>query len=240
MPHDRKRDIVKILNENGRVSVAHLAKTLYVSEMTIRRDLNQLEKQSIVKRYRGGAVLIQDSVEMSISRRFFVNEDSKKILGKEAAAYLKDDIVVYIDSSSTSQYVLPHIKEFKNIKVITNSLRAVHMAAKLQIPCVLIGGEYYLNDMCFVGTIAEQYARHFNVDVAFFSTMGLSADGIISDSDIGQTTIRKIVMENSAKNIFLFDENKLNKKYVYNLCIKDDVDDVITYFHEKTEHSVKK
>lgn len=225
--NDRKDDIIKILNKKGRASVAEFAKTLYVSEMTVRRDLSELERQRIVKRYRGGAVLICDESDMSVSKRFFVNEESKKALSLEAVKYLYDNMTVYIDSSSTCQYIVSHIKRFKNINIVTNSVKVLLMASNLQIRCFLIGGEYYSNDMCFVGTLAEQYASQFNADVAFFSAAALSQDGIISDSDIEQTTIRKIIMKNSEKNIFLFDNNKLNKKFVYTLCHADDADDVI-------------
>lgn len=223
----RINDIIKILNEKGRVSVSELSKILFVSEMTIRRDFIEMEKESIIKRYRGGAVLISDGVDMSISKRFFVNEESKKALSKEAASFISDNMTVYIDSSSTCQHIVTHIRNFKNITITTNSIKTLLMASKLSIRCILIGGEYYEKDMCFVGTVAEQYAKQFNFDIAFFSSMGLSQDGIISDMDINQAAIRKIIMANSEKNIFLFDKDKLNKKYMYTLCRKDETDKII-------------
>ena len=98
----------------------------------------------------------------------------------------------------------------------------------MHIPCFLIGGKYYEYDMCFVGSVAEDYAAQLNVDIAFFSARGMSEEGIISDDDIEQASIRKIIMNNSKKNIFLFENNKLNKKYFFTLCHKDDIDAVIT------------
>lgn len=225
--NERQNDIVEILYKKDRVSVSELAQTLYVSDMTIRRDLKELESRGIVKRYRGGAVLIRDDADMSISHRFFVNEKNKKALAKEAAEYVNDDMTVYIDSSSTCQYVVAHLVKFKNIKIVTNSIKALFLASKLQLKCFLIGGEYCNGDMCFVGSIAEQYARQFNIDVAFFSSGGLSADGVISDNNIEQTAIRKVIMTNTEKIIFLFDNDKLNKKFLYNVCHADDVDKVI-------------
>ncbi|MBE6755653.1 MAG: DeoR/GlpR transcriptional regulator [Ruminococcaceae bacterium] len=227
MSQNRRNDIVDILYEKGRVSVAELAKVLFVSEMTIRRDLIEMEKEGLLKRYRGGAVLSSTDNEMPISKRFYVEEKEKKFLAKMAGTYLSDNLTVYIDSSSTCQYIIPYISRFKNIIIVTNSVNALLMASKLQIPCFLIGGKYYQHDMCLVGSIAEDYARRFNVDVAFFSSLGLSKDGIISDSDMEQTAIRKIIMENSKKNIFLFEKNRLDKKFFYTVCHKNDVDEVI-------------
>lgn len=224
----RKKDILDLLYEKDRVSVAELAKTLYVSEMTIRRDLNQLEKTGMLKRYRGGAVLTLSEDGMPISRRFFVDESEKRSLSKKAEKFLDNNLTVYIDSSSTCHYIIPFIKKFHNTMIITNSLNALQISSKLQIPCILIGGEYYEKDMCFIGSIAEQYAEQFNIDVAFFSSGGFSKDGIISDHDIKQSNIRKIIMKHSEKNIFIFDKNKLNKKYFYTVCNSSAADEIIT------------
>lgn len=223
----RENDILKILYEKGRASVTELSKSLFVSEMTVRRDLTVMEKQGIIKRYRGGAVPVSDANDMPVLQRFFVDEAAKKFLSNKAAEFLRDGITVYIDSSSTCQYLIYEIKKFKSIGIVTNSVGALLSAAKMQIPCFLIGGKYYCHDMCFTGVIAEQYARQFNVDVAFFSAMGLSEDGIISDPDIEQTSIRRIIMDNARKNIFLFEKNKLNTEYLYTLCRKDEADAVI-------------
>lgn len=222
----RKKDILDILYASGRISVSKLAETLFVSEMTIRRDLSEMEKDGVIKRYRGGAVLNPVSSKMPITQRFFVDENEKIVLSKKAIGFLSDDLTVFIDSSSTCQYIIPYINKFKNISIVTNSVNALLMASKSKIACVLIGGKYYERDMCFVGSIAEQYANEFNVDIAFFSSLGLSEDGIISDTDIEQTMIRKIIMSHSKKNIFLFEKNKLNKIYVHTVCHKTDVDEV--------------
>lgn len=224
---DRKKEIFDILYEEGRISVSKLAEILYVSEMTIRRDLSDMEKNGILKRYRGGAVLTATHSEMPISRRFFVDENEKKDLSKQSVKFLDDNLTIYIDSSSTCQYIIPYINKFKNITLITNSVNALLMASRMQIPCILIGGKYYCQDMCFVGSLTEQYAEQFNVDVAFFSSLGMSEDGIISDPDIEQTMVRRIIMDHSKKNIFLFEKNKLNKKYLYTLCHKNDVDELL-------------
>lgn len=224
---DRKKDILDILYANGRVSVSKLAKALFVSEMTIRRDLSEMEKDGVLKRYRGGAVLNAVSDKMPIAQRFLVDEREKICLSKKAISFLYDNLTIFIDSSSTCQYIIPYINRFKKITIVTNSVNALLIASKSEIPCILIGGKYYCQDMCFVGSIAEQYANEFNVDIAFFSSLGLSDGGIISDTDIEQTRIRKIIMSHSKKNIFLFEKCKLNQIYTYTVCHKSDVDEVI-------------
>ena len=222
----RKKDIFDILCEKKRISVSELSKMLYVCEMTIRRDLSEMEKEGLIKRYRGGAIYIEGT-ELPITRRMYLSEDEKRILAKKAEIYLADNTTVFIDSSSTCHYIIPHIKKFNNIKIVTNSINALLSAAKLHIPCFLIGGEYYEQDMCFVGSVSEQYAKNINVDTAFFTTKGLSKDGIISDTDLGQTMVRYSIMKNAKKSIFLFEKEKIGKKYFHTLCRADTVDSII-------------
>lgn len=226
--NSRKGDILSILYEKGRVSVSDLAKMLYVSEMTIRRDLKEMERGGYLRRYRGGAVLKSDTREMPISERLFVDEGEKKRLCVRCEEFLCDKMTVFLDSSSTCLYIIPHLLKYKNILVVTNSVKALSSASALHIPCILIGGEYYEQDMCLVGPIAEQYARELNIDVAFMTTAAYSEeDGIISDFDLRQTAVRKIIMKNAKKTVFFFERGKLGKKLTYTLCHKDDTAAVI-------------
>jgi len=223
MISERQKEILEILYQKGRVSVAELSKTLYVTEMTVRRDLTEMEKGGFLRRYRGGAVLKINLGEMPITERLLLDKDEKEELAKKALPYLRDGMSVFLDSSSTCQYLIPHLAQQKNVTVLTNSVAVLLSASKLHLPCILIGGEYYEQDMCMVGSLAEQYVRDLNVDVAFFTTAAISEDGIISDFDLRQTMIRKIVMQNAKQNIFLFESEKRGKKLLYTLCHENDV-----------------
>lgn len=224
----RQQEILDILYETGKISVAKLAKKLYVAEMTIRRDLTTLEKGGFLKRYHGGAVLMANQRELPLSHRIMFDEKEKKALSKKCLEFLKDNMIIFIDSSSTCQYIIPHIATFKNMKIITNSVKALLTASSLHIPCVLIGGDYYEQDMCLVGSIAEQYAEELNVDLSFFATAAYSEDGIISDFDEKQLYIRKIMLRNSTQSVFLCEKNKIGKKMLHTLCRSEDMTAVLT------------
>ena len=224
----RQAEILDLLHKNGRMTVRALAKTLYVTEMTVRRDLAQMENGGYLKRYRGGAVLKADVREMPINERFFMDEGEKKELCLAAAAHLEDGMTVFLDSSSTCLYIIPHLCKYKGILVVTNSVKALTEASAYHIPCILIGGEYYAQDMCLIGPIAEQYTAELHFDVAFMTTAAYSENGIISDFDIRQTMVRRIAMKNAKKKIFLFEKSKLGKRLTYILCRKEDADAIIT------------
>lgn len=231
---ERERVIYDILCEKNRVSVSELSKLLYVSEMTVRRDLSNLSEMGLLRRFRGGAVLDSPEGDMPVSQRFYFDEDEKKLLAGRASKFLGSDMTVYIDSSSTCQYMIPHIAKLNGVTVITNSVKALMSASKLKIACILIGGEYYERDMCFVGSAAARSAAELNPDIAFFSSRGISDDGVISDADAAQTGIRRIIMKNSGKNIFLFEAGKRGKKFIYTLCRAEDADEIIETEPPKT------
>ena len=227
MENERQKEIMDILYQKGKASVSELASTLFVTEMTIRRDLAEMEKGGFLRRYRGGAVLKINLGEMPISQRLLLDKDEKKALARKCLPYIRDGITVFIDSSSTCQYLIPHLAQRKNITVVTNSVGALLTASRLHIPCILAGGEYYEQDMCMVGSLAEQAVRELNVDVAFFTTAAISNEGVISDFDLRQTMIRRIVMQNAKESIFLFEKDKLGKTLLYTLCRSEDATAVI-------------
>ena len=225
--NDRQTEIMNLIRENGRVSTKNLSKTLFVTEMTIRRDLTEMEKCGYLKRYKGGAVYMGGEEFLPVTARANVHYKEKRMVTAKIKKYLKDGMTVFIDSSSTCEFVIPVIKDFENVKIITNSVFNMLAAAEYHIKCFSTGGEYNEHDMCFVGAQTDEYLRNVNVDIAFFSARGISSDGVITDSDILQTSARKTIMKNSLKNVFLFDGSKKGKKYPFTLARAEDVDEVI-------------
>lgn len=225
--NERQQDMIEFIGRKKRASVKALAAHFFVCEMTIRRDLKELERGGYIKRYNGGAVSIEDNAVLPVAARRLLNSKEKSILSKRAEKYLCDSLTVFIDSSTTCMHVISLLSEYKDIKIITNSVMNLLEAAKYHIPCILAGGDYYEPDMCTVGSETERLLRDINADIAFFSAMGISDDGIISDSDARQTAVRKAVMQNAAKKLFLLDGEKLGKKYPYTLCRAEDADDII-------------
>ena len=96
--NSRQQEILSILYETGKISVSALAKRLYVAEMTIRRDLTAMESNGYIKRYHGGAILMIDQKEMPLSHRIVFDEKEKKALAKKCLPYLRDGMIVFIDS----------------------------------------------------------------------------------------------------------------------------------------------
>lgn len=118
MENPRHREIMRIIEKQGRATVKELSERLFVCEMTIRRDLAELEKCGLAERFRGGAacVIKNGSYPIKIRRHFL--EAEKKELALRASVYIEDNSFVFIDSSSVCAYLVPHIGKKKECKTV--------------------------------------------------------------------------------------------------------------------------
>ena len=228
MLNERQNKILERLGKNERVRVRELAKELYVSEMTVRRDLEAMERENLLKRCHGGAVKIGNYQEYPIKVRMSINSKEKKDLAEQSKKYLKDGQVIFFNSSSTCAYIIPYLKDYKNIKVITNSVHLLVLLGNHHIPCALTGGDYFEAERCLVGRSAESFLREINADIAFVSGEGVSDDGYVTDGNPDLAEISKIAIKRAKIKILLMDKSKIGNKYAYNICHIDDADEIIT------------
>ncbi len=225
--NERQQMILKLTEEKGRISTANISKTLDVSEMTVRRDLQKMENGGFIKRYHGGALIPDTYIHYPIDMRIHINEKEKRMLAKRAEKHLCDGQTIFIGSSSTCAYIIPYIKNYRNMTVITNSVGYLHTLSKYGVRCLLTGGEYRERERSLLGYDAESFLIKINPDVAFLSCDGISEQGMITLNDLNEAAIIGIVFQNAVKRIFLADSSKLGKKYRYNICAKGDADDII-------------
>lgn len=226
---ERHEDIIKILKERNQASVHYLAQQLHVSEPTIRRDLAFLEKETRIKRTFGGAVISDMATsEIPLSLRESENRLPKEIIAKKAIEHISDGKIIFIDASSTASKILKYLPNFSNLTIITNSPKNSLKLAEMKVKSFSTGGLLLENSIAYVGRGAENFVRNFNADLFFFSTRGLSEDGVLSDASIEESELRRVMMEQSKKKIFLCTSDKIGKSYMYNLCKLSDVDEIIS------------
>ena len=225
--NQRQEDILKVLRENGQVRTVSLAKKLYASEMTIRRDLKFLEDEGLLTRCHGGALPIGNQLFFPIKYRMLINDKEKKSLCADAKKFLRDDITIFFNSSSTCAYLVPLLKDFKNIKVITNSIYLVSLLSPLHIPCTVTGGEYNESEDCLYGSCTEDFLREIHPDIAFLSCEGLSSELEITESQRSMAQIAKIAVKNSKLAVFLMDSTKISSEYSHSVCRCDECENVV-------------
>ena len=114
--------ILQELQTKKVVYVNQLSEKYYVSKSTIRRDLSEMEKEGLIRRSYGGAVLVeQKSTEIPFFIRKNENQAAKDIIGSLAAQLVKDDMYIFLDSTSTAAHMTKHLKDKKNIRILTTS-----------------------------------------------------------------------------------------------------------------------
>lgn len=222
---ERYNEIMMLLNRDRSVSVKSLSKKLFMSEATIRRDLNQMEKQGLIKRTYGGAVLIEGlNKEVPLYVRESQQSNAKREICKNASRLIKDGDIIMLDASSTVQYIVEYLKQFKDLTVITNGSKTADALGKLHIKTYCTGGMLLENSSAFIGWHAENMIKEINADLFFFSCRGLSMDGKLTDASVEETKLRQIMFEHSKRKIFLCDSSKFGHTYFYNFCDLNQVD----------------
>ena len=221
----RHDEILEILKSRNHVTVHYLAEQLHVSEPTIRRDLSGLQNKKRIRRTFGGAAihdLITDEVPLEL--RQTQSLEAKEKIARQALRHIQDGQILFLDASSTVQCMVKHLKQFRDLVVITNSPKVSIMLAEGNIRSFCTGGALLDKSIAYVGNDAENFIRQFNADLFFFSCRGLSEKGMLTDSSLEESSLRRVMMQHCKKRVLLCTSDKIGKSYLYNLCSLSDVD----------------
>ena len=186
---ERQKHILETLRTEGAVWVSKLSQELGVTEETVRRDLEKLEKQEALVRTHGGAIPIDESNrEMSLEKRKYMNTEAKERLAKEAASHVVPGDTIFLDASTTTFYMARELKNMRDITIVTNSMRVItELAGNPSIKVIGVGG-FASSNQSFVGTLASNYIEeNFFATKVFFSSRGVTVNGgnIIASSMSG-------------------------------------------------------
>lgn len=159
--YNRREEIIHYLTERKSASVEEISKKIFCSPSTVRRDLDQLQKEGRVRRTRGGVILIEDNhFELPFHLRSFDNYDKKNHIAETAKQLVKEDMTVFIDSSSTCMCLAKKLKSIKNLKVLTNNpLLAYDLSQNTDIETYCVGGKLLPKSSTIQGSTACRFLR---------------------------------------------------------------------------------
>lgn len=227
MREERFQKILDILSDGKYVSVESLSKQLYVSMPTIRRDLTAMQEIGLVARSHGGAIRITDLDAPPITFRVGVNSGEKMRLASEAAKLIEDDSVIFLDESTTTLHLINYLPKFKNIKIVTNSMSVLQNLYRHKIQAYCLGGEFSRDTLSFYGRETERMVKRFGIDFMFFSSSAVNRKGWIADYSEPSNSLRRCVLEQADKKVFLCDKSKFGKHGAYTLTALSDMDYLI-------------
>src|ERR1700722_13871896 len=174
----RKQSILQRLGDTGEVDIKELATALGVAGITIRRDLNQLAADGLLRRTHGGAIKVAPpNPPFPFANKAAINIKAKEAIARRAAAEIQDGDIVFLDCGSTVFHLCPFIRN-KTIRVITNSLPIVHALQDSRISLNLICGEFDPERQAVHGKMAEYHISKYRANKAFIGVDGISPNGL--------------------------------------------------------------
>ena len=222
---EREEEILQLVNSLGRVSVDEIAEKTFSSQSTVRRALKKLEQKGLLRRHHGGAESILSLRPPQIIRHQH-NQNAKKIIAEKAAAFVLPDTCIFIDASTTVQYIIPHLFGIENLTVYTNGVDTAMRLSETNVRVICTGGELLKDSMAYVGQHAIDAVRRVYFDAMFFSSAGFD-ESKVSDWSEAETVLRRVVMEQSEKRYFLADMSKKGKRFTHIVCSVNELDEII-------------
>jgi DeoR/GlpR family transcriptional regulator of sugar metabolism len=216
--------------QNGRVTVAELSESLGVSAMTVRRDLELLEEQGLIRRVRGGALArISNAYEPPYVGRTATHNDAKRRIAKAALDLVIDGDTIVLDTGTTSLELAHALRGRKVITVVTAALRvAMELANEPDIRVVVAGGFLRPGELSLVGALAENVFSEFNCDTAFIGVGGVHPVKGITDYNPDDARIKRLAIGAAARKVLLADASKLGRAAFVNVATADEIDVLVT------------
>ena len=225
--NERQNEILRILKEKKKANVNHLAKLFYVSEATIRRDLTEMHSMGLVERSHGGALLPENSEEISIFFRMEKNAQEKERVATKALPFIPPFKSVFIDSSSTV-LALAERMDFSHKTVVTNNLQtAIQLSKKPNVTLVMLGGMVQYNTISATGSWTARQLEDFKFDLMISSCASV-IDGHSYERSLDQKEIKLTAFERAQKRILLIDNTKFGAHGAYRLTSLESYDFVVT------------
>lgn len=227
---ERRNKIYGLLRRYGRVVVGELAKDFEVSEETIRRDLDKLEKEyGIVKTYGGAFLKDEIKTDIPLFDRKKTNVEAKERIASLIEEVVLDGDAIILDASSTAVFIARKLKNKKNITLITNSVEVLLELSDVSGWKILsTGGEFTGSACALTGTKAEEMLSSYRVDKVVVSCKGLDPEFGFSDSDERQASVKRKMLACGVQKILAVDASKFDKRSFAAIGGFDGIDAIFT------------
>jgi DeoR/GlpR family transcriptional regulator of sugar metabolism len=237
LPNQRREKILEMIREDGHAKVLQLSKIFKVTEVTVRQDLEKLEKEGYIEREHGGAYL--KNIGLNVKNIALQNQENlseKAAIAKKALEFINDGDTVILDSGSTTTEIAKLITGFKNLTVITNSLNiALILGADPEINLVLTGGEFKAPTLSLTGQKAADFFNDLHVDKLFLATAGITLKSGLTYPSISDICVKRAMIESANIVYLVADSTKIGKSSFASLGALSLIDYLITDAEIKQE-----
>jgi DeoR/GlpR family transcriptional regulator of sugar metabolism len=228
---ERDEKILAVLQEKTACTVYELSQVLYVSESTVRRDLSRMEQKGLITRTFGGAIIKSNPVFEDTS--FFLREkenlQEKRALCRQAVSYIQSNTSLFIDSSTTCLQIASMLNDVKNLLIVTNGLMiANELVTRTKHRVTVLGGDIQPSTNSVLGSNAEKMLSGLHAALSILSSSAVDLHFGFSEQAEGQASLKKIMLANSDRSIFLIHDSKINKKSLAQTCAVKDASIIIS------------
>jgi DeoR/GlpR family transcriptional regulator of sugar metabolism len=225
---ERRHLIAEAVLARGAATVPELSEEFGVSQVTIRSDLEALDRQGMLTRNRGGAVVNRVArFTPAFQEQSSVHREAKRAIAERAADLLEDGDWAVLDSGSTTLYVVDFLAG-RRLTVAVNSVYSMNKLVEIpEIESLLIGGSLYRPALSFAGHLAEQLVEGMQFDKAFLGINGVSDRGV-SVNNPAEAGVKRMMMARATQVIALADSSKIGVNSLVRLEPLDAVDVLVT------------
>ncbi|MCF8358885.1 MAG: DeoR/GlpR family DNA-binding transcription regulator [Prolixibacteraceae bacterium] len=230
LANQRREKILELLQEDGQAKVMELSRIFKVTEVTIRQDLERLEKDDFIVREHGGAFL--KNIDMNVRSLSLQNQENmplKRTIAKKAVEYINDGDTIILDSGSTTTEIARLMNDYKNLTVITNALNiALILGAHSGINVILTGGEFKAPTLSLTGQKAADFFQNLHVDKLFLATAGITLKSGLTYPGISDICVKRAMIESAETTYLVADSTKIGKSSFASLGALSLIDFLIT------------
>ena len=222
----RQKKILQIIQEQKKVLVAELAERFNMTEASIRLDLKTLEQMDYIKRFHGGARIVQPS---SYNNRISTEQQIKRKIAGKAITYIEPRETLFLDSGTTVLMLAQALIEFDDLTIVTNSIPiATQVGREQSNSVVLAGGSFNYAEQCCEGLMTEKFLDNFSASKAFIGADSVDVHKGLFSNGISMFGYVQKIMHNSKETVLLVDSSKFSKVGAIKICDLESLDIIIT------------
>lgn len=210
LAEQRRHEVLKVVRSGTGLETSQLAERFGVSEMTIRRDLDDLAARGLVQRVRGGALLARPlRYEPPFAESDVARRTEKERVGRAAAQLVRPGDTLLIDIGTTALALARHLHGREGLTVVTNNLAVYEeLVVDEHIDIVVLGGLVRRNYRSLVGFLTEDALGGIRADLAFLGISGISEDGLLLDTTVEEIPVKRAMIAAAKHVVLLADGEK--------------------------------
>lgn len=227
---ERYAVILKLIKEEGRVTVSDLCLCFSVTVATVRSDLDELEKRGKIRRTHGGALATDTENELlPFGPRLLFHGDAKNAIGRAAAEIVKDGEVIFVDGGTTAAAMRFHLADRPNITILTPSLEVAYwISTNTTIEVYMFNGFLERGSLGTIGVPPEEVLARMNIMIAFCGAAGFTLDDGLTDLNMGFVEQKRVICKHARKVFGVVDHTKFGITSLASFARIDSIHGIVT------------